>query len=70
MTEAIYTEAPYLLTRKMACQRYSISIREMEQLYKSDPEFPVLRVGRKVLVHRDNADAYFTRYIREVIETE
>ena len=69
MSEAITTEAPYLLTRKAACHRYSISMREMEHIYKSDPEFPILRVGRKVLVHRDGADEYFTRYIREVIET-
>ena len=69
MSEAIINEAPYLLTRKAACHRYSISMREMENIDQSDPEFPILRVGRKVLVHREGADEYFTRYIREVIET-
>lgn len=70
MTEMQMTEAPFLLARKAACHRYSISMRELEYIYKRDPEFPVLRVGRKVLVHRDGADEYFTKYIREVIETE
>lgn len=69
MSEAIITVAPFLLARKAACHRYSISMRELEYIYKRDPEFPIVRVGRKVLVHRDSADEYFTRYIREVIET-
>ena len=69
MSEAATIETPYLLTRKAAAQRYSISVREMEMLYRRDPEFPILRVGRKVLIHRDGADEYFTRNIREVIET-
>lgn len=63
-----YEEAPFLLTRKAATERYSISLRQLDELQRRDPEFPVLRVGRKVLIHRDGADAYFTRYIREVIE--
>ena len=70
MMEAATVDAPYLLTRKQATVRYNISLWELQHLYKSDPEFPVLRVGRKVLVHRDEADAYFMRNIREVIEVE
>lgn len=70
MTEFQMTEAPYLLTRKMAQQRYSIGQRTLDDLYRRDPEFPALRVGKKVLIHREQADAYFTRYLREVIETE
>lgn len=70
MSEAIYDEAPYLLTRKMAQQRYSIGQRTLDDLYRRDPEFPALRVGKKVLIHREKADAYFTRYLREVIDTE
>lgn len=58
-----------LLDRKAAANRYSISTRQLDKLCR-DPEFPVLRVGRKVLVHRPGADEYFTRNIREVIETE
>ena len=70
MSEAAMIEAPYLLTRKEASARYNICMSDLERLYKRDPEFPVLRVGRKVLVHRDGADEYFTRNIGEVIETE
>jgi hypothetical protein len=70
MMEAATVEAPYLLTSKMAQKRYSIGQRTLDDLYRRDPEFPALRVGKKVLIHREQADAYFTRYIREVIETE
>ena len=69
MSEAAY-DAPYLLTRAQATRRYNVSLRTLVELYRRDPEFPVLRVGRKVLIHRDGADEYFTRNIREVIETE
>lgn len=69
--EAIsYEEAPYLLSRNEAARRYGISERQLDRLQRSDPEFPWVRIGRRVLVHRDEADAYFTRNIREVIETE
>lgn len=64
------SDEPYLLTREQATQRYNIGLRTLVELYRRDPEFPVLRVGRKVLIHREGADAYFTRNIREVIETE
>lgn len=65
-----YEEAPYLLTRKAATVRYSLSLRQLDELCRRNPEFPVLRIGRKVLIHRDEADAYFTRNIRDVIETD
>lgn len=69
--EAVMVEMePFLLTRKQAAIRYSISMRQLEKLYRRDPEFPVTRVGKKVLVFRDRADAYFTRYMRDVIESE
>ena len=61
---------PYLLTRKAAATRYSISTRQLDEIYRKDPEFPILRVGRKVLVHREGADSYFSRYIRDTIETD
>jgi excisionase family DNA binding protein len=60
----------YLLTREQATRRYNISLRTLVELYRRDPEFPVLRVGKKVLIHREQADEYFTRNIREVIATE
>ena len=59
----------YLLTREQATRRYNISLRTLVELYRRDPEFPVLRVGKKVLIHREQADEYFTRNIREVIAT-
>jgi len=66
----MYDDAPYLLTRKQATVRYNLSQRQLDNLYRRDEEFPVLRVGHKVLIHRERADAYFTRYIRDVIETD
>lgn len=66
--EAINREdTPYLLTRKAAAQRYSLSERELDRLYRSHPEFPIIRKGRRVLIHRDGADAFFTRYIGDDI---
>lgn len=70
MTEFEMAEAPFLLSRKAAAARYSLGQRTLDDLYRRDPEFPALRVGKKVLIHREQADAYFTRYIRDVIETE
>lgn len=63
-------DAPYLLTRKAAAERYSISLRQLDELYRRDPEFPILRVGHKVLIHREMADAYFTRYLHGEIDTQ
>lgn len=60
----------YLLTREQATRRYNISLRTLVELYRRDPDFPVLRVGKKVLIHREQADEYFTRNILEVIATE
>ena len=70
LSSAMTAEPPFLLTRGAAAVRYNISVRQLDELYQRDPEFPILRIGRKVLIHRDGADAYFTRNIREVIETE
>lgn len=54
---------PYLLTRKQAAERYGISLRQLEELYRRHPDFPVLRAGRKVLIHREQADKWFTDWI-------
>ena len=70
MNEVMHDEAPYLLTRRMAQQRYSIGQRTLDDLYRRDPEFPALRVGKRVLIHRELADTYFSRHIRDVIETD
>lgn len=65
MTEG---QTPYLLTRKAAAERYSLSERDLDRLYRAHPEFPVIRKGRRVLIHRDRADAWFTDYIGADIE--
>lgn len=65
-----YDDAPFLLTRKNAARRYGLSVRGLEEMYKRHPEFPIVRVGRKVLIHRDKADAFFTSYVLDVVETE
>ena len=56
-------QVPYLLTRKAAAERYSLSERDLDRLYRSHPEFPIIRKGRRVLIHRERADAFFTAYI-------
>ena len=61
-------DAPFLLTRAEAARRYGLSVRGLEEMYKRHPEFPVVRIGRKVLVHRDLADAFFTEYVSGVVE--
>lgn len=65
--DALLDEAPYLLTRRAAAYRYSLSERELDRLYRSHPEFPIIRKGRRVLIHREGADTFFTRYIGDDI---
>lgn len=60
----------YLLSRSEAAHRYGISERELDREIRRNKHFPARKFGRRVLIHRDDADAYFTRYIREAIETE
>lgn len=62
--------APYLLTRKQAAERYNMSQRQFDALYRRHPDFPILYIGKRVMVHREQADAFFTRYIRDVIEMD
>lgn len=61
-------DAPFLLTRAEAARRYGLSVRGLEDMYRRHPEFPLVRIGRKVLVHRDKADAFFTEYVNGVVE--
>ena len=65
--DALLDDAPYLLTRSAAAYRYSLSERELDRLYRTHPEFPIIRKGRRVLIHREGADAFFTRYIGDDI---
>lgn len=68
VTDEMLHDEPFMLSREEAAQRYGLSLREFTKLYRSNPEFPVLHVGRRVLIHRKGADDFFTRNIREVIE--
>lgn len=63
-------DEPYLLDRKNAADRYGISIRGLEDLYRRYPDFPIVRFGRKVLVHRRRADQWFDDYIGDSIDME
>lgn len=67
---AIVTDDRYLLNRQEAADRYGISVRGLESLYKRYRDFPVLRLGRKVLIHRERADQWFTDYIGTEIDME
>lgn len=53
----------YLLDREKASARYGMSIRGLEEMYKRHPDFPIIRVGRKVLIHRRRADEWFDEYV-------
>lgn len=56
-------EERYLLNRKEAAERYNLSLRQLDELYRRNQDFPVIRAGRKVLIHRERADAWFTDWI-------
>ena len=60
----------YLLDRHQAAARYGVSVRGLELMYKQHPDFPIIRVGKKVLVHRRKADEWFDDYIGDSIELE
>jgi len=70
MEAVSYEEAPFLLSRNEASKRYGLSEREFDRMMKDEPGFPRIRRGRRILIHRDMADAWFTRNVREIIETE
>lgn len=52
----------YLISREAAAYRYSMSVREIDRLARC-PEFPTVRHGRRVLIHRRLADEYFDREV-------
>ena len=53
----------YLLNRKDAADRYGMSVRGLETLYMRNPDFPIVRVGKKVLIPIEAADKWFESYI-------
>lgn len=60
----------YLLNRQQAAERYGMSVRGLEDMYRQRPDFPIVRLGRKVLIHREAADRWFDSFLGGVIETE
>ena len=60
----------FLLTIEQAVERYQISERTLRKLYRIHKDFPVIRIGRRVLVEKDSTDRWFTRNLHECIETE
>lgn len=53
----------YMLSRKEAAKRYCISVRGLEELYKRDKTFPVVKFGRRILIPVEAADKWFADYI-------
>lgn len=58
---------PFLLTREEAAMRYGVSQRVFDNLYRRHADFPVIRVGKKVLVPITLADAWFEARVGEEI---
>lgn len=63
-------DAPYLLTREEAVARYGIPMRTLVRVYQCNKDFPVVRVGRSMRIHREKADEWFTERIRTEIDTK
>lgn len=55
----------YLLSREEAAERYGMSTRSLDRLCKGEPTFPVAKIGRRVLIHRDRADKWFSEYYND-----
>lgn len=49
-------DAPFLLTREQAVKRYGIPLRTLVRLYQRNRDFPLIRIGRSVMIHRERAD--------------
>lgn len=63
-------DEPYLLDREKAAARYSLTVRELENLYRRCPDFPIIRKARRVLVHREQADSWFDQHVGGRIDME
>lgn len=62
--------APFLLTREQAVKRYGIPMRTLVRLYQRNRDFPLVRVGRSVMIHRERADQWFTERVGEGVATQ
>jgi hypothetical protein len=60
----------YLLDRHKAAQRYGMSVRALEEMYKRHPDFPIIRRGKRVMIHRPKADAWFDEYVGSEIDMD
>ena len=58
----------YLIDREQAVERYGISMRTLEALYHRYKDFPVIRVGKKVMVFREAADRWFSEWMGETVD--
>ena len=64
-TDLLLDDAPYLLTRAAAAKRYGMTVRRYEEFYKLHPDFPLVRIGRRVMTHRIRADEWFDQLADE-----
>lgn len=64
------TELRFLLTREQAVERYGIPMRTLVQLYRCHSDFPVVRIGRSVRIHREKADEWFTNHIQIGVDVD
>lgn len=62
-TTAVTKEPGYLLNRQEAAERYNISVRQLDHIYKLYPDFPIIRNGKRVLIHRPRADEWFDSWV-------
>ncbi|WP_052728369.1 helix-turn-helix transcriptional regulator [Domibacillus tundrae] len=58
----------FFLTFKDLCRYTKVSNTTVYDLFLSDPEFPVIRVGVKMLFPKKEVDAYLEKWVKEVIE--
>ena len=57
----------YLLSREEAVERYGIPLRTLVRIYQRHKDFPIVRSGRTVKIHRDKADKWFDEHVGEQI---
>lgn len=58
--DALLDDAPYLLARAQAARRYGMTVRGLEDFYRRNPDFTLVRLGRRnVKIHRERADRWF-----------
>ena len=52
-----------LISREQAAARYGLPLRTIESLYRRNPDFPIVRIGWRVMIHREAADKWFADYL-------